>query len=60
MKIPQENSLYGYLYLNLAKITCYSFSLFSSVKWENKRVEQVLPRRRVGTSGRGEVAGKGG
>jgi hypothetical protein len=33
--------------------------LFSSAKWENRRVEQVLPRAGVGTSGSGEVAGIG-
>jgi hypothetical protein len=38
------------------------FSLFSSAKSENKREKQVLPGqglRGIGSSGSGEVAGKG-
>jgi hypothetical protein len=42
-------SLYSYLYLKLAKTLCLSYYLlcflFSSTKLENKRVEQVLPRK---------------
>jgi hypothetical protein len=34
------------------------FYVFSSTKSENKRVEQVLPWGRVGTSGKGEMVGK--
>jgi hypothetical protein len=36
------------------------FFLFSSTKSENRRAEQVLPRVGVGSSGKEEVAGKGG
>jgi hypothetical protein len=43
MEISQRNSLCSYLYLKLAKMSCFSFSLFSSAKFENRRVEQVLP-----------------
>jgi hypothetical protein len=39
MEISQGNSLCSYLYLKQAKM---SFSLFSSTKSENRRVEQVL------------------
>jgi hypothetical protein len=44
MKISQGNSLCSYLYLKQAKISCFLFSLslFSSMKMENRRVEQVL------------------
>jgi hypothetical protein len=45
MKISEENSLCSYLYLKLAKTSCFSFSLFSSAKSENRRVEHVLRRR---------------
>jgi hypothetical protein len=44
MEISQENSLCNYLYLKLAKMSCFSSSLFSSEKSENRRTEQVLPR----------------
>jgi hypothetical protein len=37
------------------------FFLFSSTKLENRMAEQVLPKQRgVGTSGSGDVVGKGG
>jgi hypothetical protein len=40
-------SLYSYLYLKLSKNTFFLITsyVFSSIKSENKRVEQVLPRR---------------
>jgi hypothetical protein len=42
-------------------MSCFSFYLFfSSTKSENRRVQQVLPRRRAGTSGREEVMEKRG
>jgi hypothetical protein len=41
MEISQGNSLYSYLYLKLAKMSCFSFYLFSSAKSENRRVEQA-------------------
>jgi hypothetical protein len=48
-------SLYSYLYLKIAK--SYVFLIisyaFSSTKSENKRVEQVLPRRGRGAGGGG-------
>jgi hypothetical protein len=44
-------------------MSCFSSSLFSSAKSENRRAEEVLPgvgggRGVVGTSGRREVVGK--
>jgi hypothetical protein len=42
MQISQGNSLWNYLYLNQAKM---SFFLFSFMKLENRRAEQILPRR---------------
>jgi hypothetical protein len=45
-------SLYSYLHLKLGKtLSLLSLMFFSSTKLENKRVEQVLLRRR----GRGEM-----
>jgi hypothetical protein len=44
MEISHRNSLYSYLYLKQAKMSCFSFSLFSSTKSENRRKEQALPR----------------
>jgi hypothetical protein len=45
MEISQGNTLCSYLYL---KLKCHAFhflfSLFSSTKSENKKVEQSLPR----------------
>jgi hypothetical protein len=51
MEVPQRNSLCSYL--KQAKLSFFSFT-----KSENRRAEQVLPGE-VGTSGRGEEAGKG-
>jgi hypothetical protein len=49
-------SLYSYLHLKLAKTHLIISYVFSSRKSENKRAEQVQPRKR-GVSGRkGEVA----
>jgi hypothetical protein len=45
MEISLGNSLCSYLYLKLAKMSFFSFFFFYSTKSENKRVEQVLPRR---------------
>jgi hypothetical protein len=59
MEISQGNFLYSYLYLRQTKMSYFSFYLFSSVKLENRRVEHVLPRRRVVPSGRGDVVEKG-
>jgi hypothetical protein len=50
METTQGISLYTYLYLKLAKMPYFSFYLlyfFSSLKLENKRAEQVLPRGRM-------------
>jgi hypothetical protein len=44
MEISQGNSLCSYIYKQ-AKTSFFSFFLFSSTKSENKRAEQVLPRR---------------
>jgi hypothetical protein len=46
MQIAQGNSLYSYLYLKQAKMSCFSFYLFfffPSTKLANRRAEQVLP-----------------
>jgi hypothetical protein len=58
MKRTQGNSLCSYLYLKLAKTSC--FYLFSSTKSENRLAEQVLGGGGIGTGGKEEVAGKGG
>jgi hypothetical protein len=44
---PQGNSLYSHRYLKQDKTSCFSFYLFSSfsTKLENRRTEEVLPRR---------------
>jgi hypothetical protein len=57
MQISQGNSLWNYLYLNQAKM---SFFLFSFMKLENRRAEQILPRLGwgVGLNGRREAVGK--
>jgi hypothetical protein len=44
METAQGISLYSYFYLKLAKMSCFSYYVFSSTKSENKRAEQVLPR----------------
>jgi hypothetical protein len=43
-KYLKETTCGSYLYLKGAKISCFLFSLFSSTKAENRRVEHVLPR----------------
>jgi predicted nucleotidyltransferase len=55
MKYHKKASCVDIFILNRQK--CH-FSLFSSTKLENRRVEQVLPGVGDGTSGRREVAGK--
>jgi hypothetical protein len=60
MEISQGNSLCNYLYLEQTKMSCFSCYFFSFAKLENRRAEQVLPRGRVVTSQRGELAEKGG
>jgi hypothetical protein len=42
MEISQGTSLCSYLYLKLAKMSCFSFYLFSSTKSGNRKAEQVL------------------
>jgi uncharacterized membrane protein YjfL (UPF0719 family) len=59
MDISQGNSLCSYLNLKQATTVIFLFS-FSSTKLENKRMQQVCGGRRAGTSGMGEVVGKGG
>jgi hypothetical protein len=44
LEISQGNSLCSYLYLKQEKMSFFSFSLFSSIKSETRRVEQVLRR----------------
>jgi hypothetical protein len=46
-------SLYRYLYLKLAKMLCFSY-IFSSIKLEKKKAQQVLPRNGQGGE-QGEV-----
>jgi hypothetical protein len=61
IEIAQGNSLVATFISN--KLKChvfhFIFSLFSSTKSENRMAEQVLPMGRAGTSGKGEVLGKG-
>jgi hypothetical protein len=54
MKTTQGNFRCSYLYLKLAKASCFSFYLFSSTKSEKKRVEQEVSHR-----WEGQVAAKG-
>jgi hypothetical protein len=51
MKAMLGISLYSYLYLKVAKMLFFFLSLVSSIKSENKKVEQVLPRKGWGRSG---------
>jgi hypothetical protein len=62
MEKPQETPCIVTLFSNKQKCHgfLFVFSLFSSAKSKNRRVEQVLLRRKLSTSGKGEVAGKGG
>jgi hypothetical protein len=53
MEIPQGNSMYNYLYLKQTKMSCFSFYLFSSVKSENRKVEQSCLRERIGINREG-------
>jgi hypothetical protein len=61
MELSQGNSLCSYLYLELAKMLCFSFSLFSSAKSEKRRQNRScgVGWRHVGTSGSRQMAGKG-
>jgi hypothetical protein len=55
MEISQGISLCSYLYLKQEKVFFY---LFSSIKSENKRAEQVVWEKRTVTSGTREEMGK--
>jgi hypothetical protein len=55
--MEQYNS---YLYLKLAKTSCFSFYLFSSTKSENRRVEQVLWEVGGKKEGWHQLEGEGG
>jgi hypothetical protein len=57
MEIPQGNSWYSHFYLKEAKMSCFSFYIFSSEKLENRKVEQVLPSREGWHQWEGEVIG---
>jgi hypothetical protein len=59
VEISQGNSQCSYLCLKQAKMSCFSFYLFSFTKSE-QRVEQVLQGGGLGTSWGREVAGKEG
>jgi hypothetical protein len=59
MEIPRGNALHSYLYLKLAKMSCFCFFSFLFEKSEYRKEEQVLPRVEGGTSGRGRWWGKG-
>jgi hypothetical protein len=54
MEATLRISLYSYLYLKLAKTPCLLIIayVFFSTKLENKRAEQVLPRRWEAVGGR--------
>jgi hypothetical protein len=55
VEISQGNSLHKYLYLKQAKMSCFSFYLFSFFFYKIRK-----QKGRIGTSGRGEVLEKGG
>jgi hypothetical protein len=62
METTQGISLCSYFYLKLAKMPCFSNYVFSSIKSEMRRAEQVLSGVGVGrpdTGGREEMKGKG-
>jgi hypothetical protein len=59
MEISQVNSLSFISNKLKYHVFHFSFLFYSPTKLENRGVEQVLPRREDGTSGRGEVLGKG-
>jgi hypothetical protein len=59
METAHGISLCNYFCLKLAKMPCFSyFYVFSSTKWENRKVEQVGGG--IGTGGSGEMVGKKG
>jgi hypothetical protein len=62
LEISKGNSLCSYLYLKQAKMSYFSFYLFSffSTQLENRRAEQVLPSGGGLALVGGEVLGKGG
>jgi hypothetical protein len=59
MEISQRNSLCSYLYLKLAKMSCFSFYLFSSAKSENRRLNRSCSEGRVASVGGSRWRGKG-
>jgi hypothetical protein len=62
MEISKGKSLCNYFYLKQTKISCFLFclfSFFSSTKFGNSRVEEVLPRVEGRHQGKGEVLEKG-
>jgi hypothetical protein len=61
MEISQGNSLCSYLYLKQAKMSCFSFDLFSFFLLQNRRTggqNKSYPREKAVTSGRREVLRK--
>jgi hypothetical protein len=60
MEISQKNFLYIYLYLKLAKIFFFFFHKIVEQEGGTGPTWGTVGVGRVGTSGRGEVAGKGG
>jgi hypothetical protein len=59
METTQGNSLCSYLYLKLAKMSCFSFYLFSSAKSENRRLNRSCSEGRVASVGGSRWRGKG-
>jgi hypothetical protein len=59
MEISQGNSLCSYIYLKQAKMSGFSFCLFSSTKLESGWWNRFCRGQGVSTSEKEEVAGKG-
>jgi hypothetical protein len=59
MEISQENTICSYLYLKKAKMSYFSFYLFSVFFYKIRTggCDKVFTEGRVGASERGEVAG---
>jgi hypothetical protein len=61
-EISQRNSLCSYLYLKQAKMSCFSFypfSFFMYIIGEQEGRTSPAQGWKAGTSGKGEVLGKG-
>jgi hypothetical protein len=61
MEISQGNYLHSYIYLKQAKMSCFSFYLFSFLLLQNQRTggqNKSCPRGRTGISRSGAVRGR--